>query len=280
MQTANIRNDEWAGLGVAVALHLGLVGFLIWQPAIDNEQPVPLPETISVSLADDVGLSASAPVPVRESRASMGPVLSDVPAPSVGETVPLTRSEPVARSTQPSTNRAEPARTPATRRETTRTTERRTEAPTRSSATSNRATASTARSGGASREFSQAFDGAGSSTTSNDARPPASSISGAAKSSLLQNIARKLKPHWDAPEGADAEQLYTLVSFRLNEDGSLNGTPQCKATQGVTPANQSQASTHCRYAIRAIRAAAPFSLPDRFYNAWKRVNDFKFSGTL
>ncbi|MGB3740428.1 MAG: energy transducer TonB, partial [Pontixanthobacter sp.] len=140
--------------------------------------------------------------------------------------------------------------------------------------------ASSSRSGGASREFSQAFDGAGASTTSSDSRAPASAISGAAKSSLLQSVVRQIRPHWKPPEGADADQLYTNVSFSLNENGSLSGTPRCATTQGVTDSNRTQAAIHCREAMRAVRAAAPFNLPDRFYNAWKTINDMKFGATL
>ena len=66
----------------------------------------------------------------------------------------------------------------------------------------------------------------------------------------------------------------------LLEGLSLRGAPSCKPTQGVTDSNRPQAERHCDYAIRAVRRAAPFKLPDESYNAWKTVRDVKFSGTL
>ena len=282
MQDTHIRKDEWAGFGVAVLLHAALLAVLLVKP--DVPEALPKPEAITVSLAEDVGLQSSAPVPVPESRASMGPVLSDVPAPTISQDVPLSRADPVQPAARMPIRRTEPTREQVSRRvRTQRETTRRDSKPEtseRRSEPKQSASAASSRSGGASKEFSQAFDGAGSRATSNDTRDPASAISGAAKASLLQSVVRQLRPHWKPPEGADAEQLFTMVSFRLNENGSLSGTPQCKPTQGVTPSNQAQANIHCREAIRAIRGAAPFNLPDRFYNAWKSVNDFKFGATL
>ncbi len=294
MTSQGISRGEWGGLGAALLLHAALLAVLLAQPEAVEIKEEAVPEAITVSLADDVGLQSTAPVPVLESRASMGPVLSQVPAPSAGDTAPLFRPAPVERPTmrQPDRSATPAVRTPTARTSAARTSTARRETaqparsstPTRSASRSassaNTSTTSSSRSGGASREFSQAFDGAGTSTSSADSRAPASAISGAAKSSLLQSIVRKIRPHWKPPEGADADQLYTNVSFNLNEDGSLSGSPRCSATQGVTAANRTQAAIHCREAMRAVRAAAPFSLPDRFYNAWKSVNDMKFGATL
>lgn len=302
MQTANIRTDEWAGLGAALLLHAGLLAVLLMKPDVSAVDQPEVPQSITVSLADDVGLQASTPVPVAESRASMGSVLSDVPAPSINEPIPVSRpqmtppqalapttpqQQPVQQPVKPSPSRRDAtprARTANTATNTAKGSSAKKQASSSASTTSTpksstpKSTSST--SGGASKQFSEAFDGAGTSTTSADTRTPTSGISGAAKSSLLQSVVRQLKPHWKPPEGADADKLYTMVSFRLNENGSLSGTPTCKATQGVNPSNQAQANIHCREAIRAIKAAAPFNLPDRFYNAWKTVNDFKFGATL
>ena len=88
----------------------------------------------------------------------------------------------------------------------------------------------------------------------------------------IQAIARQLKPHWSAPEGVDAEELVTIVRFRLNPDGSLNGDPVVVSQSGVTPSNAAQKSRHAEQAIRAVRLAAPFNLPAEFYDHWKVVN--------
>ena len=162
-----ISRGEWIGLGAALALHVALLGVLLTEPEIPAVQKEALPEAITVSLADDVGLQASAPERVLESRASMGPVLSDIPAPSVGETAPASRPVPIERPTirpperadnsaaRTPAARAPAARAPAARRSTPsaakRATPRATPTP---AASANASTASSTRSGGASRKFS------------------------------------------------------------------------------------------------------------------------------
>ena len=86
------------------------------------------------------------------------------------------------------------------------------------------------------------LSGAGSSSTSSSTLIPASQIGASAKASLLAQISRELKPNWNAPDGADADKLYTLVSWQLNADGSLKSGPTCKPTQGVTETNKTQAA--------------------------------------
>ena len=99
--------------------------------------------------------------------------------------------------------------------------------------------------------------------------PPGSTASPAVKSALAAEIVRQLKPHWRAPTGADADQLVTVVSARLNRDGSLSGTPEIVSQTGVTASNRAQADLHKERAIRAVQLAAPFNLPEEFYNEWK-----------
>ena len=72
---------------------------------------------------------------------------------------------------------------------------------------------------------------------------------------LAAEIVRQLKPHWSAPHGADADQLVTIVSARLNRDGSLAGTPQVVSQTGVTDSNRAQADLHKPNA-RVARGAA------------------------
>jgi hypothetical protein len=67
------------------------------------------------------------------------------------------------------------------------------------------------------------------------------------------------------------EKLVTLVRFRLNPDGTLAGRPECTGQSGETPSNAAQKALHCERAIRAVQLAAPFDLPDEFYDKWKLV---------
>ena len=79
MTAATLRKEETLGLGVAVALHAALVAVLLLQPAPGN--PPKMPERMTVSLAEDVGLTAQAPEPVAESRASITPTLAEQSSP-------------------------------------------------------------------------------------------------------------------------------------------------------------------------------------------------------
>jgi periplasmic protein TonB len=69
----------------------------------------------------------------------------------------------------------------------------------------------------------------------------------------------------------------TVVRFRLNRDGSLNGNPEVVRTDGQTAANRPQVARHQEQAIRAVRLAAAqgFNLPERFYSGVERGN-FQF----
>jgi outer membrane biosynthesis protein TonB len=133
---------------------------------------------------------------------------------------------------------------------------------------------------GGSRIGADFLPGAGSSTTTRETRVPASQIGASAKASIIQAIARQIKPHWSAPQGADAEQLVTILAFKLNPDGSLAGTPRVVSQSGVTDANRPQMKLHAERAVRAVQLAAPFDLPDEYYEAWKSINGARFDRNL
>jgi hypothetical protein len=101
---------------------------------------------------------------------------------------------------------------------------------------------------------------------------PAATFGPAEAASLRQAIARQIKPHWSAPEGVDIEKLVTVVRFRLDRDGNLIGNPTVVSQSGITPSSAAQKGRHAEQAIRAIRLAAPFDLPEQFYDQWKVVN--------
>lgn len=126
---------------------------------------------------------------------------------------------------------------------------------------------------GASR-FAEAFKtGTPGATSQSGSGAPAAAIGPQQISALNAAIGRQLKPHWrgKAPEGAEAELLVTKVRFRLNRDGSLAGEPQVLSTSGQTEANQPQVARHQEQAVRAVRLAAPFDLPEALYDGWKTI---------
>ena len=73
------------------------------------------------------------------------------------------------------------------------------------------------------------------------------------------------------PSGVEVDQLVTVVRFRLNTDGTLDGTPEVLRTNGVTNANRAQVNRHQEQAIRAVRLAAPFNLPEEYYSGWRVI---------
>lgn len=281
MERTGIRAEERTGLVVAVVLHLALFAMLVVQGLL----PAPViepPQRMTVSLAEDVGMAATAPDTVTESRASTAPTLAPNPAPAPEQPTPaIERPVPVPQP-QRETRAPTPQPQPRTETRTRRPDPPKPQAqPQRSTTTApSRAQSkpqSSARSGG-SRLGDNFLDGAGDSTKTNETRVPASQIGASAKASLFQAVARQLRPHWRPVDGADREKLVSKIRFRLNPDGSLAGRPTLVGQRGETDANRTQAPRHAENAIRAVQLAAPFDLPPEYYEAWKTVTvDFDWS---
>ncbi len=256
MERTGIRAEERTGLAVAVVLHLALLGMLFVQGLFPASVIDP-PQRMTVSLAEDVGMAATAPDPVLESRASTAPTmdLNPDPAPEQEQPIPqVERPTPRVQSPVPAPNAA-----PDTR-------PRRRPDPPRTQAQPQ----SSQRSGG-SRLGDNFLEGSGDSTRTNETRVPASQIGASTKASLFQAVARQLRPHWQPPSGPDVEQIVTKVRFRLNPDGTLAGAPSVAGQRGVNATNQAQAGRHGEQAIRAVQLAAPFDLPEEYYEAWKLI---------
>jgi len=252
MEATEFRKEERYGLLVALGLHLLLVAILLFQPS--RSEVLDIPERMTVSLAEDVGLEATAPQPVPESRAAIAPRLAEDPEPAVDQPAPQPSAAPAPdRST---ITAPKPRNTPQPR-----------------------ASASPKPRGGS--EIGDNFlEGAGSSRDVSETRIPASQIGASAKASIVQAIVRQIRPHWNAPQGVDAELLVTELAFDLNEDGSLKGRPRVLRQSGETESNRPQKSLHAERAIRAVQLAAPFDLPDEYYNAWKSIRGARFDRNL
>ncbi|GAB5351486.1 energy transducer TonB [Qipengyuania sp. 483] len=268
MAASGIRREERTGLIAAVALHLLVLAGLVFQ-ALQEPPPIIKPERMVVSLAEDVGLESTAPDPVPESAAAIAPTLSDAPAPT--PEILEAPSEPVVERPTPKVNSPVPAPAPKPqpRREKPRETAKPQPKP--------KATEK----GGGSAIGSDFLAGAGDSTTTSETRTPASQIGADATASLRQAINRQIKPHWSAPSGVDAEKLISVVSWRLDEEGRLSGSPTCKTLpESITESNRPQASLHCERALRAVRQAAPFDLPIKYYEGWKSIRAWTFDRRL
>lgn len=258
MGEAAFRYEEKIGLAAAVVLHGALVAVLALQ-TVRSEVSV-FPERVTVSLATDVGLEAASPDPVAESRAALAPTLSDTPAPAPEAAKP----EPAARltPTPPKPTTRAPTTSPAPTRDRSR--------PDRSPPKAATTPAKPSPKNGGGTAFDDAFrDGAGTSTSSQEPRPPAATFGAKEEADLRSAISRQIKKNWNAPNGVEAELLVSVVRWRLNPDGTLKGRPTCKTNPtSITESNRPQATLHCERAIRAVQLAAPFKLPEQFYSRW------------
>lgn len=278
--------EERIGLGVALAAHIALFGWLaLDQPGRDM---VPPPERMTVSFAEEVAPQSTAPEPMVEAAPEVAPTRGEAaPEP---EPLPVARPEPVVQprplprvipTPQPRpVPKAAPTRTPPKAAPTAKPTakpvakaapktadertRRRPDAPKGASRVGN--------------DFLKGLPGgqaAGAATT-----PPAAKAGPQVGASLSQAIARQLKPRWVAPQGAEADQLVTILAWDLSRDGSLAGRPRVVSQSGVSDANRAQQARHAEQAIRAVQLAAPFDLPEQYYDSWKRVAAFRFDRKL
>lgn len=254
------RKSDTAGLAVAIVLHAALAGLLLVQINFRSDPPNLGGESMTVSLASEVSLESTAPDPVSDARASTAPTLGeDAPSEPESEADPRREDTPVPTPRSSDRPRSVPNSQPSSRPSST--------------------PRSNPRTNPGSSRFDDAFsEGTGDNTESTDTRIPASQIGASAKASLRREIDRQIKPHWRGmvPQGVDSEKLISLVSFRLAENGALQGTPTCRTKpSSMTPSNRPQAGTHCERAVRAVQLAAPFNLPDRLYNGWKSIRNWE-----
>jgi hypothetical protein len=214
---------------------------------------------MTVSLADEVALTSTSPDPSAQEQAAIAPVLAPEPEPVVEpEPVrPVAKPAPAPKPTAAPKPAPKPSAKPTTAPKPT---------PTRQPA--------------GTRLGDDFLKGVGGSERSNNPGKPAAQFGAAEAASLIQAISRQIKPHWNAPQGVDAEKLVTVLSFELNENGSLKGTPRVVGQSGINDSNRPQAALHAERAIRAVQLAAPFDLPDEFYDKWKRVRELRFDRRL
>jgi outer membrane biosynthesis protein TonB len=298
---ANLSREERFGLGAAALLHVALVAALMINVRDDPANLSP-PERMEVSLASEVSLQATAPEPSAVPQASIAPVLAPEPAPVVEQVPePVVRSEPEPEPRPRPTRAAErpapeprPTASPRPRpspapRATATARPTPSPRPTASARPSRPAPAPSARPsprptqatrGGGSRIGADFLEGTSAGERSETRGTPAATFGAAEQASLQQAINRELRPHWSAPQGVDAEKLVTVLSWELNRDGSLKGRPQVVSQSGINDSNRPQADLHAERAIRAVQLAAPFDLPEEFYDKWRRIRDWRFDRRL
>lgn len=288
-EAITLRREDSAGLTVAVALHAGVVALLLLQP---GPPPIPaIPQRMTVSLASEVSLKATAARPSPETRAAIAPTLSDqsvapveavpIEAEPVETAAPRPQSPPPPPSVSrrsaapaPDRSRSRPDRTPPQSAQSSPA-----PSPAPSPPPSPPSSPAPKKAEG-SRIGDDFLAGQGSSTDTDETAAPAATFGRRERAALASAITRQLRPHWTAPTGVEAEMLRSLVTWQLKRDGSLAGRPSCRTIPGsVTPGNRPQAGLHCERAIRAVQLAAPFNLPEPFYNRWKQL-EWEFNRRL
>lgn len=318
MASVALNREERVGLAVAVVAHAALVALLVIRPAASPV--IPAPERMTVTLSDEVGLTSTSPQPQAQVAPDEAPTLGESappapaeapaepqpkpqPAPEPARKVevkplpprpvatpkpaprPVAKPSPAPKPTASPAPRPSPSARPAPRPAATSAAKapQKTATAPASTAGAPRSTATTApRNAGGSRigaDFLKGVQG-GQTRTGTATAPPAASIGPAVRSALSGAISRQLKPRWVAPQGVDADQLVTVLTWNLNRDGSLSGTPRVVRQEGITDTNRPQAARHAEQAIRAVQLAAPFNLPEEYYDAWKRVAEFRFDKRL
>lgn len=299
-----MEKSERLGLSVAVIGHIALFGVLSLGIASRSELKMPV-VPISVQLTDEVGLVSTAPNPTREAATATAPELAPemektqpepepAPAPVVKRPEPpapkaierpsppkpkaAERPKPApvpkpARSTPPPPAKPQPkvAAKPKPKAAAPANTDdrRRPDRPTPAPA---------AKAPRAPRIGSDFLEGVTDKpSTSRSQTPPAAVAGPAVVASLQRELLRQVKPHWVPPTGADADQLRTKVTVRLDESGKIIGTPSA-VTTGVTASNRAQEALHKERAIAAVRRAAPFSFPPQFYSEWQTIEPTFYLG--
>ncbi|MDT9600919.1 cell envelope biogenesis protein TolA [Sphingosinicella rhizophila] len=253
---------EATGLGVAVSGHLALLAALslgLATATIPKQS-----EPIEVSFVDETGLESASPTPsdippapkLAELEGPVEPVVQPlpppppeparVPRPQAAEPTPVPKPSPKPRP-QPKAKAEAPARP-------------KTEAPAKSE------TRPTGRLSGLLKGVSDSDSDSRSTAT------PGKVASAAVRNSLGAEVRRQVRPHWrgNAPTGADAEKLRTILDIALARSGAVVRVEVVETT-GQTASNRPQVKLHQEKAIRAVRLAAPFNLPSEYYDAWKSL---------
>lgn len=292
--STSLRREEGIGLAAAVVLHAAVLAALLVRPP--HHAVVVPPQRIEVTISDEVGMTSTSPDPFTQAAPDKGPEPGDPvpmpapapdplpaasplppePAPRVIETpaprpVPKAAPRPAPKAPVPPkpAAKAPPSAQPVRKSSAIDAIVAR---PGRAAPSAPAAKASAAPKKAGSSSFADAFSqGLPGAKAPTGTGAPAAAIGPKQLSALGAAINRQLKPHWQVPQGAEADLLVTRVRFRLNRDGSLAGDPQVLATTGQTDANRAQVQRHQEQAVRAVKLAAPFSLPEDLYDGWKVV---------
>ncbi|WP_293880736.1 cell envelope biogenesis protein TolA [Sphingomonas sp.] len=292
--------SEKTGLGLSVAGHVALAVilslglFAATKPIVPNTQPIDIQIVDKVGLVDTVPKPSptppaarvtpevgppedAAPEPQLAPRLAPSPAPAPVPKPvpaprAVAPPKPVTKPAP-AKPTKPASAKPAPARLAPAKPAPAKPVPTK-PATAKAAATSPAADSRPRRRPGLSRSLIAGLtDSPGVSSdrpSKNASTTPRAAAGPAVEASLAREFIRQLKPFWHSPTGADVELLRTALSVTLARDGSVVSVTVLKTT-GVTDSNRSQVPIYQEAAIKAVKLAAPFSLPAEYYDTWKNL---------
>lgn len=282
MPAATFRSEERLGLIVAIAAHVGLFAWLaLWRPVVEVVEP---PETVSVTLSDEVGLVATTPEPSAAPAPDAAPERGEVPPPPAPEPLPSPeirpQSQPLARVIPtPPRPVPKPVTRPTPKQETmTDLLDRRlpTKPPAKPPAKPpGKPPAKPPAGKPGAPNFNNTFAGGIPGATSTG-KPNA--VPGPAEISSFRAVIRgQVLGPWNACSvtGLDVNKLKASVTFSMDVSGRVSAVAE-PVMSGINDANRTQAKRFAECAVKAVRVGGPYKLPAQFYSYWKT---YKFNFT-
>jgi outer membrane biosynthesis protein TonB len=281
--SSGLSREEALALVIALAAHAAVIAALTLAPPGKSIQPIP--ERMTVTIADEVADQSTSPDPNAEAAPDVAPMLGEPqpdrappqiaqPMPPPPAQIPQARPQPIpqpavrpvpapqpravqappkpqAPPPKPAAKPAQPTATPAAPADPRL--RRRPDTPS-----------------GASRLGSDFLRGIASGTQPAATGNPASALSAEAKAAVRVSINARVLPPWNScpVNGLDIEKLRARVSFQLDRSGNIVSVSPPQIS-GKTDANAPQVARFSECAVRAVRTAAPFSLPADSYDFWK-----------
>ena len=285
-----MQRAEKIGLGVAFAGHIALFAALSLGLFATEDIP-PKPDPVQVSLIGEIAPVTAAPQLSNEAPApapadEIGDPLDAMaePLPQMDAPAPVTQTEPAPPRAEPRPvpkPEAKPKPAPRPKAKPAPKPEPKKAAPAPKAAAKpapkaeakpqqTRSSGSSRANADRSRSFADNMRGSIGTTGKAD-NPPAAAYSETTRRQIDVSIKGEIAPYWkrNVPSGVDVDQLRTILRIRLNQDGSLAGTPKLISQSGKTASNEPQQKLHIERAIKSVQQAAPFKLPAEYYDNWK-----------
>ena len=295
-QTASMGNQK-AGVAIAALLHVLIIGLLsvqwtagnrrfdnppmevdlIAETAPQSSAPVISETPPAARLGEEIAEDIAAPPEPMPVPPEPEPVVQPKPAPAPKATPkPAPKPEPAPKPTPKATPKPTPKAVPkpapqpapAPPKKTAAAAPKATPAP----APTPKATAAkpTSRPTG---RLDGIVDGLGKTQPKAPAAKgaPAATTAAEVKRSIDVAIDGKILPFWrrNVPSGVDIDQLRVVLRIQLSRDGRVMSVAQLGELTGQTDSNAPQQKLFVERAERSIRQAAPFDLPDEYYDQWK-----------